>query len=174
MKFKVGQVLNSRGTSFFMKLVRLRNKIRWGLDGFSHSSIIGEVLDDDVIVYEALSKGFVKNKYEKWWLEARIDEGTYIIGTANAKLTKVKTHCEKYLGTPYGWTDIWAIFKYWAFGRNALVDTDTRALICSEAVCRILYDASNKKIDFEEEWKVPYDEIEPMHIYLSKQITWNT
>jgi len=45
-------------------------------------------------------------------------------------------------------------------------------LICSEAVARILYDSSEKKIDFEKEFLIPYDLIEPMHLWRSKQIEW--
>lgn len=40
----------------------------------------------------------------------------------------------------------------------------TKHLFCSEAVARVLYDASNKQIVIREDW----EKITPMDLYLTK------
>ena len=60
------------------------------------------------------------------------------------------------------------IFKKFAF----TISTGTKQIICSEAVARILYDSSNKKINFEKEFDKRYDLISPIDLYYSKQINW--
>lgn len=85
----------------------------------------------------------------------------------------VKKNADKYLGKGYGFLDIFHILLYWIFGTKAkFLFTHAQYLICSEAVARILYDASGKKINFEKEFEIPYDLIEPAHLAQSKQIIW--
>lgn len=173
-EFKVGQVLNSKGQGIYGKLIGFRNGLIYGKEhNWTHSAIITEVKENKVLVFEALSNGFVSNYYEKSWLSNKIKEGFYIIGETKIALKDVHKHANKYKGTGYGWLDIIHIILYWIFGSKAkFLFTHAQALICSEAVARILYDASEKKIDFEKEYEIPYDLIEPMHLWQSKQIKW--
>ena len=46
--------------------------------------------------------------------------------------------------------------------------TGANRLICSEAVARILYDSSKKKINFQKEYDKPYDLVTPQDIFVSK------
>ena len=176
MKFKKGQIINfAHDGNIFMKLIRFRNLIVYGCLGYSHSGIITEVKRDVVKIHEAVNKGFVSTYYPKEWIENRIKEGKVAIGTAKKPLTNVHKHADKYLGKPYGWFDIFNIIFAWIIGRNSRFFryfAGSKALICSEAVARILYDASNKKIDFVKEFGIPYDMIEPQMLYVSKQISW--
>jgi hypothetical protein len=173
-EFKVGQVLNSQGQGVYGKLIGWRNALRYGRKhNWTHSAIITEVAKDKVLVFEALSKGFVSNYYEKKWLENKITEGFYVIGETKRPLKEVHKYANKYRGTGYGYLDIFHILLYWVFGsRSKILSTNARALICSEAVARILYDASDKEINFEKEFEIPYDLIEPMHLWHSTHNKW--
>jgi hypothetical protein len=174
MKFKVGQVLNSKGNGFFGRLIRYRNSIVYdSKHSWTHSAIITEVREDKVLVHEALKQGFVANYYEKQWLEKKIDEGHYVIGETKIELEDVLTNVRKYEGREYGFFDIFNIIFYWIFGSEVkFFFTGAQNLICSEAVARILYDSSDKKIDFEKEFLIPFDLIEPMFLWQSNQIYW--
>lgn len=180
MDFKVGQVLNfAYKGNLIQKIIMWANQKHYGFKGFTHSAIIGGFVNKDgvecAIVYEALNKGFTKSYYELWWLEQRFDKGEMDVGNAKKPLHDVWKYCEKYIGTPYGWIDIFRIAKFYLFG-SKVVDDDKKVqdLICSEAVARILYDASDKKIDFEKEFDIPYDYISPMDLEVSKQISWGS
>lgn len=181
MKLEVGDVVFFNWGSPYARLIRWRNKIRWGGKGWSHCGIIAETgyLEERKtfsLIYEAVSKGFVKSYYPDWWLEEKIAEGKAMIMRPKYKLRKVKENADKYLGRDYAWTDIFFIAYYWILGKTALKSsTGAKEVICSEAIARILYDASRKKINFEKEWGIPYDFIEPMHLvnstkFLEKKI----
>lgn len=176
MKFRKGQILNfAYEGNIFQKLIRWRNYFIYGNKGYSHSGIIIDVKNDFVEIAEALDQGFITDGYSKGWLNERIADKTIAIGESKIPLKNVKKHTEKYIGTPYGWFDIWNIIFATFFkinSRSFRFFKGAKYLICSEAVARILYDASNKKINFEEEFGIPYDMIEPMHLFLSKQIKW--
>ena len=77
-KFKVGQVLNFYWNSAYSNIIRINNWIEYGnfkKNKWSHSAIIGEIKGNDIIVYEALKDGFVKNPYTirqlNIWVEDR-------------------------------------------------------------------------------------------------------
>ena len=111
------------------------------------------------------------NDYEKWWLEYKIKKGFYIVGESKVKLKDVRECAMFYLGKDYGIFDIFRIGFHWIFNvGKPMIRSKTKSLICSEAIAKILYDASNKKINLEEEFGIPYDFIEPMHIHKSKYI----
>ena len=191
MIFKQGNILNFgfKG-NVFMKLIMIGNKIAYGKEAkWTHSAIIGEVGEipegpskgqKGCLVYEALGNGFVKNWYEVWWLIAQIKNGNIILGETVKPLSKVKENCEKYLGRPYSWTDILRISRYiLTKGKSINTYDSDKELICSEAVARILYDSSNKKIVLgysqtkeESEFDKPFDLITPMDLAISKQIKW--
>lgn len=169
MEFKEGQILNCKGWGIFGFLVRLRNKFVWGETGWAHSAIITEVGEDYIFIAEALNKGFVITAYDKWWLENKLEEGFFVLGEVKKDINNIKENAKKYVGIPYGWLDIFTILFS---GFSKYNNSGAKNLICSEAVCRILYDSSNKKINFEEEFGVRYDLIEPMHLWKSNQIEW--
>ena len=174
MKFEVGQILNSKGRGIFGRLIRWRNSFIYGRrHNWAHSAIISGVEKERILVYEAISKGFVATYYEEAWLRRKIDEGFFIVGETEIPLKDVKNNADNYLGRGYGFLDIVHITIFWIFGTKAkFLFTGAQNLICSEAVARIIYDASEKEINFEKEFEIPYDLIEPMHLFLSKQIKW--
>jgi hypothetical protein len=174
MNFKVGQVLNSKGSGFYGKLIRFRNSLAYGKEhNWAHSAIITSIEKNKVLVHEALSQGFIANYYEKSDIEDKINKGYFSIGTPISPLKDVLKFAKNYEGKGYGFLDIFHIIIFWLFGtKSKFLFTHAQNLICSEAVARILYDSSNKKINFESEFEIPYDLIEPMHLWQSQQIKW--
>lgn len=174
--FKVGQILNFSWDSIYGKVIKFYNYKEYGYSEeniWTHSSLISEIKGDDVIVYEALSKGFTKNTYTKQQLLGWIENGNMIVGECKYKLTNVKKTCEKYLGTPYGFLDIFNIGLYLIFKKYAFtISTGTKQLICSEVTARILYECSKKKVDFEIEFDKSFDKIAPIDLYYSSYIDW--
>jgi hypothetical protein len=172
---KVGQVLNVKRKTVYGKLIGWRNARIYGKEhNWTHSAIITEIQEGKILIHEALGKGFVSNYHNIKEVEEKIENGEYILGTVNKKLNKVKENADKYLGRGYGFLDILHILYYWIFGTNAkFLFTGAQNLICSEAVSRILYDSSGKEVDFEKEFLIPFDLIEPMHLWQSEQIKWN-
>lgn len=168
MELKVGSILNFSGTGLYPTLIKFGTKSKW-----SHSAIIcSKKIEDGVyysLVYEALSKGFVANWYEDWWLAARYNEGKLAIGEVKQPLKNVKSNADKYLGTPYSWYDILTIVKYIYTGKDS---KETSNLICSEAVAKIVYDCT-KSVDFSKEFKKHYSLITPQDLFASKQIRWS-
>lgn len=176
MEFKAGQILNFHwGDTFFEKLISLNNKLRYGAgESWTHSGIIGEVLENDLIIYEALNRGFIKSTYSKDFILTKIEDRKIIVGDSIIPLESVKENCDKYLGTDYGWNSIFHIALYYLLGKKVLNYSDgVKSLICSEAVARILYDSSKKEIDFVREFGKSYDVITPQDLRVSKQILWN-
>lgn len=167
MLLKVGQVLNSKGWGIYGKLIRWRNKRKWGEEGWGHTSIIVEVQKNHVVIAEALYNGFKLVKYEKYWLKQKIKEKFYVVGESRIYLRDVYATAEKYEGRGYGWFDILFIL----FGSRK-GKTGANKLICSEAIARILYDCTKKRVDLEKEFGIDYDLIEPMHLWKSKQMRW--
>jgi hypothetical protein len=173
MKFKVGDIVFFQyDDNIFSWMVQRYNILQYSITGPTHVGIIGEVKKDTVVIYEALDDGFVKNDYEKWWLNLKIDEKVIQIRKTKG-LTKVKEACEKYLGRGYAWLDIVSIGLSYLLRFKFMGCTGARKLICSEAVARVLYDASRKKINFEAEYNKSYNTITPMDLYLSEQLYGN-
>ena len=174
MKYQIGQILNFRYYDGIMqKLIVFGNLIRYGEKGATHSALVYDVNDTDVIVAEALGNGFTISPYEKWWVDARIEDGTIRVGKTIEPLTNIQENIKKYEGTPYGWLDLINCAWYILFGKAAFsFSNGAKSLICSEAVARCLYDSS-KTINFEKEFNKPYDCITPQDLAQSKQITWN-
>ena len=175
MKYKIGQIVFFKGNGFFSKLIKTYNFINYGETGFSHTGIITKVERDRVIVSEALSNGFINtrkdgspNYYYKTWLDMKKRKCEIDIKTPIFKLINVEKNTNKYIGIPYGFLDILGILISLVFKFRFISLTGAKRLICSEAVARILYDSSNKKINFQEEFNKCYDLISPMDIYKSK------
>jgi hypothetical protein len=174
MKIEVGNVVNSRGSGVFGRLIGFRNGLIYGKEyNWTHSAIITEVSGEWIKVHEALGQGFIETCYTPNEFSKKIDKGIISIGTVKSGLKDVKKIAQKYAGRGYGVKDIFHVIVFWIFGTKAkFLFTGAQNLICSEAVSRILYDASGKKINFEKEFGVPYDLIEPMHLWQSKNINW--
>lgn len=170
MKFKTGDIVFFKGDAIYSNLIKFHNYLKFKELGYTHAGIIAKVNYDKVLIYESLSSGFVKNYYEKWWLENKIISKELDIKSTNKKLTNVYKNAEKYLGRPYAWFDIFGIALSTLFNFRFLKITGANKLICSEAVSRILYDSSDKKINFEKEYNLPFDLISPMHLYKSKYL----
>lgn len=170
MKYKTGQIIFFNWNNIYSKVIGVFNRLEYGETGFSHVGIITEVLDDKVLIHEALSKGFSASYYSTEHLNQYFAEGSIAIGEAKMPLTYTLEHANNYLGRPYAWFDIISITLAFFTKFKFLKLTGASKLICSEAVARILYDASGKKIDFEEEYGKKYDLITPMDIYRSNQI----
>lgn len=175
-KFKVGDVLNFNWNNWYGTAIKIHNYIRYGFhkdNKWTHSAIIAEINGDTAIVYEAIAKGFTRSVYSLETLDNWIKSGNMIRGVARKPLIDVKAYCKEYEGTPYGFLDIFSIVLYTLFGKLSFsINTGTKELICSEAVARILYDASDRKINFETEFKKRYDLICPIDLYKSTQIEW--
>ncbi len=168
MKFKVGQIYFLNITnSLFARLITLYNKKFFKRSDCIHVGIIAGIREDEVLIYEATEKGFVSSWYPNYWLNARIKEGKVKIGECNEPMKDVYGNCETYKGIGYGWLDIIGLGLHYLFGYKIRGVSGTNALICSEAVTRVIYD-STKKVNFAKEFNIPYDAITPQHIFLSK------
>jgi hypothetical protein len=180
--FKTGQILNfSNSDTFLNKAIlwftkmKYPNADRW----FEHCAIIGDMTENKVEVYEAVSNGFIKSYYDKTSI---LGNSKIAVGYTTIPLTNVKENCEKYLGRSYGWFDIWNLAMIYVFGRTSKFFKffkGSKSLICSEALARILYDASGKQLVLgyddptqTSEFNKYYDEITPEDIYLSKYMKW--
>jgi len=172
MKYKVGMCIFINWDNWCVKLIRLFNRIKYGEKGFGHVGIITKVEKNRVQIHEAVNKGFTKSWYPKDFLDKRIEEGTIEVKETKIKLKNVEINADKYLGRPYAWFDLIGIIISFLTGCRLIKITGASKLICSEAVARILYDSSNKKINFEKEYWKDYDLITPMDIYLSRSLKW--
>jgi len=180
MEFKTGQILNFKYyEDFFGKTIRWYNMKVYGIDGFTHTAIITNV--KPLRMAQAMSKGFeIVDVYEPW-LTNCINCGQVVIGESKIPLKNVEETAKKYEGRPYGFLDLINIGLILIFRNKSIGFTGSRALICSEAVCRLLYDCSDKKImlgfnkkkDKElSEFKKSFDLITPTDISKSKYIKW--
>jgi len=172
---KTGTILNcAYNDNLFMKLISWRNKLH-NKSKWTHTAIVITEIDEynNVQVAEALGKGFVISEYPAWWIYLKQKEGKIELGETNKPLKNVYDLAKKYEGARYGWSAIFHIVLSFFTKDNDYTDGE-KHLICSEAVARILYDASNKKIDFVKEFKKSYDLITPDDLSVSKQISWDT
>lgn len=169
-KYKLGDVVFFNWKSnFFTKGITFYNYANYECSICTHVGIITKIEKDKVLIHEASRKGFISGWYSKKWLED--NKGDLIhIGRAKHRLRNVFEFAEKYIGKRYGYLDILAIIFSWILGWKVTKATGTKSIMCSEAVSRLLYDASDKKINFEKEYNKCYDLITPMDIFFSKQI----
>lgn len=165
---KVGNIILFRGNSFYSKLIKIYNHIEYDIEGFTHVGIVTEVKDNKITIHEALSQGFVANEYNENELKEKLSKDELYFMESKIKLTNVKNNSNKYLGRGYAWFDIFGIVISMIFGFKFLKVTGANKLICSEAVSRVVYNSSNKKINLEEEFNKSFDLITPTDIFLSK------
>lgn len=176
MEYKEGDVVFFNWNNPYAKIIRLYNKLTYGNLGWAHVGIITEVQKDKVLIYEALYKGFTdiawngeKNYYTKSGLEDLISKNQVLIKSPIKKLEDIKEHSDKYLGLDYAFTDILNIITGTFFDKRFFKPTAYR-MTCGEVVARILYDASNGKLDISSEFDKHFDEIAPMDLFISKQM----
>lgn len=138
---------------------------------YTHVGIISTVKDDELIMAEALAEGFTLSKYDLTMFKQKVDEGIFLVRSPRKQLHKprVKETILKYLGRPYGYLDILFIALSKLTGKRLLKGCADK-LICSEAVARVLYESSNKRIDFEKEFNKPYSYVTPDDLFMSKQL----
>lgn len=176
--FEVGDILNFSWSGFIGTSIKIHNYLLYGYskeNKWTHTAIVSDIKVGGIIeVCEAQAQGVVFNTYSKEELQTYINNGNLIVGRAKMVLTNVREICLKYVGLPYGYLDIFNIILHTIF-RDMIftIPTGAKQVICSEAVARILYDSSDKKIDFEKEFKKRYDRISPIDLYHSKQIKWD-
>lgn len=153
--------------SFYSKAIRLATGSKW-----THVGLVGEETDEGYVVYEAVNKGLVKSTYLKDTVNKLIKEGKVTIREVEVKVraAEFKQICDSYEGRPYDWLSIFNIAWAILFGKVALNFSGPKAVICSEFVARVLYDASYGKIDFAKEYDKDFDLITPAEILLSKQL----
>jgi hypothetical protein len=174
VKYKVGDVVQFKNMGNpFMWLVQLHNLIKYRKTGATHSGIITRIEGNDIFISEAISVvPFQEFPYTKEWLDRKIEEGKIWIRRSKVKLTNVTKHAETYWGRKYDWLAIYGIFIKTILGFESRISKKFKGdkfLICSEGVLRILYDASNKKLDLTKEFNKDNDYIAPIVIDLSKQ-----
>lgn len=167
---KTGQIVFFRSNGLYGKIVRLYNRINYGIPGFGHVGIITEIQEDKVLIHEAISKGFIAGYYSKEWMIESLESNKIVLGETKESLENVLEYANNYLGRPYGWLDIVSITLAFFTGFKLLGLTGAKKLICSEAVARILYDASDKEVDFAEEYSKSFDTVTPVDIYISNQV----
>jgi hypothetical protein len=170
MNLKPGDIIFFNNEGKAGKWVKRFNKLKFGEEGWTHCGIITKVEDESIEVHEALSKGFTQNNYQKKEIIDRFWYGDIHFKRPTKRLTRVREHAQEYIGTKYGWIDIFAIIISLLIGKWSIKVTGAKRLICSEAVARVLYDASKKKINFEEEYNKSYDLITPHEIFMSRQL----
>lgn len=168
MEFKNGQAVLFNGDGFISSCIRFYNRINYHERGWTHVGIITKVEDDRVLIHEALSEGFVCKYYKKSLLEERISDGEIQIKTPRYKLKNVKKCADNYLGRPYGYLDIASIAISTILGFRFLKTTGAKQIICSEAVSRVYYDSTNKRMNISKEFYKSFDLITPTEIDMSK------
>lgn len=177
VKFKVGQIYFWKDIdSLFGKAINYYNLKTFKQSETTHCGIVSRIFDDKIEIFEATNKGFISSFYYNDWLENKIKIGKVKFKETKIQLKNVFDTCKKYENIKYGWLDIIGIVLSSLFKWKVLGITGKNAIICSEAVARILYDCSDKKIVLgysknnynQSEYKIKFDAITPMHIYLSK------
>jgi len=162
--------INDR-TCLFGKLIYLYNMLKFGRSEASHVGVCAKEEKDRVLIFEAVPSGFVSSWYDKSWLEGAIERGTVKFKETKRLLHDVEENCKKYEGTKYGYINLaihainlflLTIFKFSIKYSDGLV-----AGHCSELVSRVLYDSSDKHIDFSKEYEKEFDLVSPQEIFMS-------
>jgi hypothetical protein len=174
MKYKNKIFFINETESIFGKLITLFNRIKFGSSDVTHTGIVADETKDQVLIFESVPKGFVSSWYDKSWLVEAEKRGTVKFKETKKRLTKVLDTCKKYEGTPYGYINL--VFH----GINLVLSLlflnkfkysdGIVAGHCSEMVSRVIYDSSNKSIDFEKDYDKSFDQITPQEIYMSSQM----
>jgi hypothetical protein len=180
MEYKAGQILNFKENGdLFGKAIKFYNKIVYGEEGYAHTAII--LKTNPLTVAQAMPSGFEIKEWYLPWFNNEVNAGKIVVGETTIPLKNVEETARKYEGTPYGFLDILSIGTILLFRGRSIGFTGSKAIICSEAIARLLYDCSDKKIMLGfgklkdkalSEFKKSYDLITPMDISKSKFIKW--
>lgn len=163
---KVGDiVLFRKNNTFISKAIAMITG-----SSYTHVGIIKDVKKDVIVIAEAMTEGFYSSDYKRKIFEGMIKFGSVLIMRPTKSLKDVVKSIEKYEGRPYAVLDLVAILIY-AITGHKLCKGSADKLICSEAVARVLYDASGKKIDLQKEYDKPYSYITPDDLFMSKYLT---
>jgi len=162
-------VLFNHDHSFFSRQITKYNLREYGQSKCTHAGIVSRTEGEKVWIFEIVNyKTADHQKYKREWLNKKAKDGKIIIKRSR-RLVGVFGRCNKYIGKSYSILDILSIYLYGMTGIKLSL-TKKRRVICSELTARILYESSKKKVNFEPEFKKPYDLITPMDLYLSKQL----
>lgn len=155
----------------------------WELCRFTHTGRVVDFNDEEVIVAEALTKGYTFVTYTKEFFNELLEDGTIIIKSPAFTVDNVKETAEQFEGTPYGVINIIQLalgtarrvipigrrFKLLGKGVSAFVDNYVdKALICSEANAKTDPIISKGMIDLAKEFKLNYDSVMPVHYNITK------
>jgi len=163
MEYKKGDIIFFEWKSFASKIIQTYNLLKYGQKGPTHIGIIGDIQGEDVLIYEAIAKGFTKSWYPIEFLERE----QYDHKRAKLLLKNIQENLEKYIGKPYGWLSILSLGLSWFFRFKIDINL-SNSVICSEATAKFLYDSSNKKINIADEYNKPYQLITPFEVYYSQ------
>lgn len=133
----------------------------------THAGIIYGFSKGFVCCAEAQSNGFTLINYSNKEFNNLLGN-KILLRRSKQKLYAVQRTINKYLGRPYDYKDLIFILLNKITGKF-FPDT-SKKLICSEAVARVLYDSSRKKIDFEKEFKKPFSYVTPDDLNQSNQL----
>lgn len=176
-----GDVLLFRGRTVYGQLIEAANFLRRpcaSLNGhnWTHAGIVTERLQSGIVgVAEALTDGFTLSTYGVEELEDRYRDdlikwgqlSRYDIVDSFETRDRLQRLVGEYYGRGYGWRDVWSIAC-----PSVSLSTGAKALICSEAVARMLHEVSDGAVDIAAEFGVPFDRVEPYHLSASDAIAW--
>ena len=169
--FKKGDVVLFRKTDRFISKVIAKVTS----SSYTHVGIIKERKDkeDTYLIAEALSEGFVVNEYTFTEIWTRYKSRNIEILRPKSTLYETEVEIEKLEGTPYGFLQLLNLYLFHitnGLGLNTwFYNNQTRKLICSEAVARVLYHSSKHKLDLKGEYGKPFEFITPDDIFMSSQ-----
>ncbi|MHA1690005.1 MAG: hypothetical protein ACTSU7_00075 [Candidatus Heimdallarchaeaceae archaeon] len=151
------------------KIVQMYNVKEFREVGPTHVGIISYVdgYTGRIIIHEALNK-FKPVKYDAWWLNCRVADGTIVIQKPRYKLENVAEWCERHENTGYGWLTILMFLLKTLWKKDLIYSDGADSLICSEAVSICLTDCSNGKMNISKEFSLHDDLLSPMHVFKSK------
>lgn len=163
-------VLVEGGDSLYSKVIRRYNELenknhpdnKW-----THAGVVQRTEGASFYMYES-----TKNRFE---LRGPYSTKERVFGFFRTvypvDLLKLSESFERYSGTPYSWTNIIGIVAFFLFKRQAPKFFDgAKAMFCSEAVCRVLYDATGKKFDVQWETGKPFDLTTPFDLSQLSQV----
>ena len=166
MKIRQGDIIGFSGNSFISWSIKKITKSKW-----SHCGIVYAVSQENIIIAEALSNGFILNTHKKEKLQKKIRKG-------KAKVRKVPDDVSfysptlvvrRYLRTKYGHFQIFLNAVSLVFRKKIKGDKD-KTMTCSEAVAVCLFDMTRGKINIADEFNTTQDFIYPSHIMKSSQL----
>jgi hypothetical protein len=162
---KTGDLFFVKGGGLFGALINIFNHYMYGKSNATHVGIIAKTEEEKVLVYEAVEKGFLPF----WYNKERIINNKKIKIKRVSGLKGVLEICKKYEGIKYGKINIFihSINLLLRILFKAKIDYSDKivSMHCSEAVSRVLYDASNKKINLEKKLNKSFDLVTPQELY---------